>query len=653
MKTRYIYILAMGLSLAVSCNPKEARELPAPAGIISVHASLPGTKVAARDTESGTGLSWLWEEGDELSLVGVTSSVLSIDEGFTGKSATFSGAPVSGTEFSIIYPGSISSEEAFEAINFEMQTQPDLSSKDALQYCAMLQGLKSFDSFEFSPSWAEAAGASLRSVGVLRITGTLPAETTTVSRIKLSASAPVLYADNAGTPTQTLTLAFENSALPESKSFTAWFNTSCLDAPLPAGTTLTLEAAAGDFTWLCDITLSEDKTLRGGVVNTIDVPVSLWYNTGRYSGGAGTPENPWIITQPEQMLFMSEDLVGGELRCFRLGADIDMSEIEGWIPLNYASPFDRQIDFDGAGHTVSGFTCDYPDYPSFFGVLYGNCHDVTFAGASINCSTNKSCGILGGYCGSGDKKGSASRVHVEGDVLFTGNKTGVGGMFGILGNAVLQACSADVTVSSSKNYVGGLFGYAQKGATVENCWSAGAVAGGQRVGGLGGGTTAEDVVVRNCYSTASVSGAYALGGIAGHCNMDKGNEADTRMPANVFEKCIAWNSFVRSNSFSSGDKSHYSCGAVIGFTATHNYLTDCVRRSDLDFKDYSDLFVIYDQQNASVETPLVINPVEGADYNYPYHGTAAAAGATLSQIAQGLGWSGEVWDFSAELPILK
>lgn len=40
-------------------------------------------------------------------------------------------------------------------------------------------------------------------------------------------------------------------------------------------------------------------------------------------------------------------------------------------------------------------------------------------------------------------------------------------------------------------------------------------------------------------------------------------------------------------------------------------------------------------------------------YDYPYHGKAAAAGATLTQVAQGLGWSADVWDFSGAVPTLK
>jgi hypothetical protein len=38
---------------------------------------------------------------------------------------------------------------------------------------------------------------------------------------------------------------------------------------------------------------------------------------------------------------------------------------------------------------------------------------------------------------------------------------------------------------------------------------------------------------------------------------------------------------------------------------------------------------------------------------YPYHGKAAAAGKTLSQLAADLGWSTDVWDLSGAVPALK
>ena len=49
----------------------------------------------------------------------------------------------------------------------------------------------------------------------------------------------------------------------------------------------------------------------------------------------------------------------------------------------------------------------------------------------------------------------------------------------------------------------------------------------------------------------------------------------------------------------------------------------------------------------------MIQNIEGAGYNYPYHGKAAASGATLTQVAQSLGWSASIWNFSGEVPTIR
>ena len=152
MKQYIKSILAIGLTMSVACAcNKQSSDIPAPAQKITVSATLPDafTRVAAADREGAEGLSWAWEEGDAINLIGSTSSVLSINEGFTAKQATVSGKPAKGDVFSIVYPGSMNLPD-LEALSFAEQAQKTASSKDHLQYYAALQGLKSISSFEFS-----------------------------------------------------------------------------------------------------------------------------------------------------------------------------------------------------------------------------------------------------------------------------------------------------------------------------------------------------------------------------------------------------------------------------------------------------------------------------------------------------------------------
>ena len=639
--------------LPLSCNKAVESHVQGPAETVTITASIPdpvNTRVAAGDAE--TGLSWAWEAGDKITVVGTTPSVFDIEEGFEPQRATFTGKPVTGDKYSIIYPGTSTSVSALEALSWDAQVQQGNDSKAHLQYFALLSDVDGFDTFEFSPDWAAAHGGSFRQGGVLKFKVTLPEGTEAVNKLTMAAATPLFHAGNGDALVSELSLTLDGAALGEDRVLTAWMTTSWHDDTLPEGTVLSFTVAAGDMTWIRDITLSGEKVIKSGCVNPITLDGEGWFDAGRYDGGKGTEAEPWLISNATQLGYMRDDLKGGEKRWFKLVADIDMAEVTGWEPLNYASPYDKEIDFDGDGHTISNFTCDYGgSYPSFFGVLYGTCHDVTFAKAKIVGTANSACGIIGGYAGTGDKHAEILRVHVQGTVTFTGNKTGVGGMVGIVGNGNITASSAFCKVSSTKNYVGGLFGYDGGKTTIRDCWTAGSVIGGQRTGGICGGLIKDGSAIYNSYSASAVTAGFAIGGIAGHMNQDKGDAAATRMPGNVVEKCVAWNTFVRSNSFLAGDKSHYSGGAVVGFTATHNFLTDCVRKPEFDFLDYSDLFVLYDQENASEETPLVVVEVEGANYNFPYHGKAVAEGKTLSQVAQELGWSSEVWDFSGDYPV--
>ena len=396
-------------------------------------------------------------------------------------------------------------------------------------------------------------------------------------------------------------------------------------------------------------------------------------NTGP-EGGDGSAEYPYILATPEDMLKMSERLSAEEKVYFRMTADIDMTGIN-WIPLNAGSPYDKEIDFDGAGHTISNFHCEYTSYPSFFGVLNGYCHDVTFRDASIDCSADSGCGILGGYAGTGAIHAEVMRVHVHGNVTLTGNKTGVGGMFGTVANANICASSAECNVYSGKNYVGGLCGYTKntssgEGNHIKDCWVGGSIRGDQRVGGITGGVNGDNDSIENCYCVADMfitkdDGTIeygclrSVGGIVGHCNQDKAGDNDTRMPGDIISGCIAWQKEIKTRTYlGEGNvdltgNDYYSSGAIVAYGSTHNTYANCFRRADLEFRDYSDAFTLYDQENSSPSSPVMIKKVEGSSYNFPYHGKAAPAGKTLSQLAQEIGWSPEIWDFSGEQPVIR
>ena len=368
--------------------------------------------------------------------------------------------------------------------------------------------------------------------------------------------------------------------------------------------------------------------------------------------GTGTKNDPYNLYTAADMLKMAKLLVPGTKVYFRMKADIDMAGID-WVPLNYASPYDFLIDFDGAGHTIDNFTSTFSSYPSFFGVLYGNCHDVTFANASIG-NTIGATGIVASYCGTTDLPGEAHRVHVvNGHVdSQTGNKNGTGGLFGRIWGATITACSADVEIESQEDYVGGIFGYDTGASTVRDCWTKGHVKAGSKVGGIGGGFIKADSEMYNCFSLMKVEGSFQYAGILGHANLDQKNANTTNTPNNRVEGCIAWNESISSTATDGSE--HYSSGVIVGFTATQNYLVNCFRKADIAFSECpvnADLgYVVTNQGNAGPGAPLLCGT---NTYDFAYHGLAAPADATVTSLARSLGWSESVWDFSTPIPTLK
>ena len=368
--------------------------------------------------------------------------------------------------------------------------------------------------------------------------------------------------------------------------------------------------------------------------------------------GTGTKNDPYNIYNTADLLKMSELLVPGTKIYFRLKADIDMTGID-WVPLNFASPYENLIDFDGNGHTISNFTSTFANYPSFFGVLYGSCHDVTFTNAVIESAVGGATGIIASYCGTTNMPGEAHRVHVQGRVTSPGgNKNGTGGLFGRIWGANITACSADVEIESGEDYVGGIFGYDTGASTVSDCWTKGHVKAGSKVGGIGGGFIKADSEMYNCFSLMTVEGSFQYAGILGHANLDQKNANTTNTPNNHIEGCIAWNDEIKSRATDGAE--HYSSGVIVGFTATQNYLAKCFRKADIAFSECpvnAELgYVVTNQGNAGPGAPLVVGT---NTYDFAYHGLAAPADATVTSLARSLGWSDTVWDFSTPIPTLK
>lgn len=642
----------MLLGLAVlSCNKEIGNELPAPpqGDMVTIKAAFVGdelSKVGARD-----GFSWTWSQGDEISVASETGSQnFRISSGAGSKSAEFTGKAVEGTAFNIQYPaGEVASA------SWEGQVQNGNGSVDHLKYNAILENVDQYTTFSFSDEWAASHGGTMKQTGLLKIIMSLPDTVATVSKVTVSSNNPVFYSGNGDTKVKKIELQMQNTVPDSGHSVTAWMTTSWNAATVASGESLTVTVNIGERPIERTMDFTRDGVLMPGKINVFEIDGSAWSYGSNYSEGKGTESSPWVIYTLDELLCVRDDLVSGGIRYFKLGADIDMAGVE-WKPLNGVTPYDKQICFDGDGHTLSNFSISSAsDYPSLFGVLYGTCKNLNVTNANINTPTASTVGIIGGYGGTSGKPAVVENVHVQGSITAGGT---VGGLFGNTRNCTIDRCSANVTMDVTGQKIGGLVGCDKTEILIiRNSWTSGSLVSASSIcGGIVGDLTATGSSLYNCYSTMTVKTQFCAGGIIGRAvagqKASKSN-SESYKPENHIEKCIAWNDELSSNCPDVSE--HYSNGAVIGASSRYNYLVDCVRKAGMIFNDCpknAELggYEFFDQDNSDPDHALV----QGAGtYATAYHGKASAAGESLSQVAQRLGWSSEIWDFSASVPTLK
>lgn len=274
-------------------------------------------------------------------------------------------------------------------------------------------------------------------------------------------------------------------------------------------------------------------------------------------------------------------------------------------------------------------------------------------------------GLVGGIKATGTKiTGCSSICNITG----TGSNGAIGGIVGYLDAAatgtVVEKCSfkGDIKTGTGSNngasQIGGIVGdcrtTASGGLLIENCCSAGSIR--QCNYGIGGiiGNTMEYQVIRNCYSTMSLESRHGVGGIVGRA--DKNANAVGETYNVTVDKCIFWGEI--SNRMGA-TASNLSSGAIVGKSAKKNIYSNCYRKAGMTFVAYSDsqynaLFDMpdTDSSHALDYSASTADPQSLGQYYWPYHGKAAGASETISDVAVRLGWSESVWSFEHDEPEL-
>jgi hypothetical protein len=211
-----------------------------------------------------------------------------------------------------------------------------------------------------------------------------------------------------------------------------------------------------------------------------------------YSGGSGTPAAPYQIATKADLLALAVTTADYN-KCLILTADINMGG-EVFTKAIIAADTNSSAGFqgtaftgafDGNGHKITNFTINGGDYLGLFG--------QTNSGGSV-----KNLGL--------------ENFSVSGPSSYVGGL--VGWNYGNISNCFSTGA---VTGGDYSEYLGGLVGY-NYGGDVTNCYSTGTVSGGSLVGGLVGWN---DGSISNCYSKGDVAGgdySYYLGGLVGWNN---------------------------------------------------------------------------------------------------------------------------------------
>lgn len=519
-----MFALASAVALSVISCAKESEDHvnDGTKNKITITASLPDELVTKVKFEAGASvIKPSWEQTDVIRIISETgkSETYSIKE-INGKTATFEGNELEGTSFTAIYPGNYETAEALGNRSYTGQVQKGNGSTTHLQLNAMAAGLSDISNISFAD-----AGAKLN--GAVKLYVKLPENVTSPKEVSLSSDSDIFFTDNAGSAkSNSLGLSLENVDISADHMFTAYLMSSWTEAAIDAGTKLTLTVKAEGVSIKKSFTVEKSVNLAGGHLNIIQLNAENW-NTALE--GAGTELDPYRLSSTRDLLAMKPALVKGQMTYFKLMNDIDMSSIDNWDPLNPDGPYDLGIVFDGSGHSLKNLKSKEKQYSSFFGVLYGNCHNVKFVDAEIVSASNSGAGIIGGYIGTGGKPAIVSEVEASGIITCNGKGQSVGGLGGNAREATIENCTVNVNVSNpmgdgvNRTATGGIVGKTIDSAVkIKNCIVRGVVEitkgiNNTYTGGIVGWQSAAGAEITGCEVYATVKSAgERVGGVVGH-----------------------------------------------------------------------------------------------------------------------------------------
>jgi len=342
---------------------------------------------------------------------------------------------------------------------------------------------------------------------------------------------------------------YSNWAGPDTEPNNSGGSENCMETYIASGTWNDLPCDAEVSGYVVEY--GNDTTQSNGIPSA---NIALTTTTRTYATGDGTPQDPYHITDCEQLQNMNQDLAAS----YVLTHNIDCTDTPNWnggqgfVPIgtnhDATGPFTGTLD--GAGFSIDGLTqiraddnpdttdssnsaADYNSNQDYVGLIgYGSgltVKDLNLTHAMIK--GYKYVGGLVGFMSDGTiinssvnqaLDESADTLCTPGFCVWARYGEYGGGLVGYMTGGTIADSKVGGLVKGSGNIIGGLIGYAE-GATISDSQSTAAIDGGSYIGGAVGQLTGSSTLT-NVLASGNVTAkiddevgkvGYYAGGLVG------------------------------------------------------------------------------------------------------------------------------------------
>lgn len=236
--------------------------------------------------------------------------------------------------------------------------------------------------------------------------------------------------------------------------------------------------------------------------------------TSKAITGAGTKEDPYLISTAEDLSFVT----GDPTAYYQQTNDIDLGgKLFTGIALTNSTAF--QGSYDGKNYKIENLKISTDTY--YIG-LFGLCKNaeiknIKLINPQIEYAGSSSGPIIGGIASSATDS-TITNCSVTGDGYIKNLSTG-GGIVGKLTNGTVSNCHVTIPLNGNTT-TGGIIGYCSGTSTIENCYVTNDLTTrnitSSEVGGIVGSYNGINLKISKCYSTGNLLSYSKAGGIVGN-----------------------------------------------------------------------------------------------------------------------------------------